>query len=359
MSGPRGRGRGGRGRGPGGQNYFSQQQPDGDMAMDDTRGYTPRGGRGGGYRGQNFQNQQNYHQQSADHYQERDTDSFNNSRGRGRGGRGRGQPFQQQHHQTQQQPSDRDRARAKEETMGILEGFLSRRYDSNSKLLDLSNIILDEEVRKSGMFDDETTQKKFFPALMVVCDKMLPSRDQKIEAIESISLANNNVPNLNVIYELVKYLNHIKNLDLSGNSFASLGPLKPWKNRFKSLEHLIINPFPEPDWEEEITSWFPRLRILNGKQVRPDDTMQAEPTNAPPLPINNSAPILPMGSSSSGTPVNDAQQKQEEMIAFVQQATNLRRDFAIQCLEAGQWDLQRASDLFTQSRDTLPPEAFN
>ena len=305
----RGRGRGGRGRGRGGQNFSQQQESDGDMAMYDTREHAPRG------------------------------------RGRGRGGGESHQPLPQ------------ERAKAADETVSLLEGFLGRRYNATTKLLDLSNIVSDEDVRKSGMFDNEKTQKKFFPALMIVCDRMLPSRKQKIDAIESVSLSNNNVPNLNVIYELVNSLNHIKNLDLSGNSFATLGPLKPWKNRFKFLEHLIIDPFPEMNWEEELINWFPKLRILNGKQVRPDPqtTAAATPTNAPPPLINQPVALI----NQPAPAINEEEQKKEEMIAFVQQATNLNRAFAIQCLEAGQWNLQQASDLFTSSRHTLPPEAFN
>jgi nuclear RNA export factor len=353
MSTPRGgRGRG-RGRGRGGQNFFQQQQADGDMQMNDTREYVPRGrGRGG----QPFQSKPQYHNDGDQSMRDQNQNHFN-PRGRGRG-RGRGQHFQQDQNSAQSHLSDAERAQAQSETVALLEGFLGRRYDPNTKLLDLSSIAADEEVLKSGMFDSEKTQKKFFPALMIVCDEMLPSRAQKIEAIDSVSLANNNVPNLNVIYDLVKSLNHIKNLDLSGNAFASLGPLKPWKNRFKSLEHLIINPFPEPNWKDELIDWFPRLRILNGKQVRPDtNTQQQTPAAAANVAPTQCAPnAIPAATPPAITP--EEQQKKEEMILFVQQATNLNRDYAIQCLEAGQWDLQQASDLFAQSRQTLPPNAF-
>lgn len=242
---------------------------------------------------------------------------------------------------------------AQSETVQLLEGFLGRRYDPNTKLLDLSSIAADEEVLKSGMFENERTQKKFFPALMVVCDQMLPTREQKMQAIESVSLANNNVPNLNVIYELVKTLNHIKNLDLSGNAFGSLRNLQPWKNRFKFVEHLIITPLSDMNWEEELTDWFPKLRILNDKQVRPDPNATAAPCQqaaAAPVPALAAAAVPGISA--------EEQQKKEEMIAFVQQATRLNRDYAVQCLEAGQWNLQQASDLFAQSKDTLPPEAF-
>jgi nuclear RNA export factor len=319
------------------------------MQMDDTREWAPRGrGRGG----QHFQNHQQHYNDGDQSM--REPNHFN-SRGRGRG-RGRGQPFQHNQHQTQPHLSDAERAQAQSETVALLEGFLGRRYDPNTKLLDLSSIAADEEVRKSGMFDSEKTQKKFFPALMIVCDEMLPTRAQKIEAIDSVSLANNNVPNLNVIYDLVKSLNHIKNLDLSGNAFATLGPLKPWKNRFKSLEHLIINPFPEPNWEDEIIDWFPRLRILNDKQVRPDSNAPQQQAVPPQAAVS----LTHCGANvATDAPISaEEQQRREEMIAFVQEATRLNRDYATQCLAAGNWNLQQASDLFAQSRPTLPPDAF-
>lgn len=274
-------------------------------------------------------------------------------RGRGRGGfesRGDHQPIPQ------------ERAEAANETKALLEGFISRRYNAENKYLDFSSIVSDEPVLKSGMFENERTQKKFFPALMVVCDTMLPTRKAKIDAIDSISLANNGVQNLNVIYELVNYMNHIKNLDLSNNALPSLDKLKPWKGRYKFLEHLIVDPFPEMNWEDEITSWFPTLRKLNNKQVRPDppgsaaigggaQTMIAT-HNPAPLVMNPSPPM------TQSPPIMSEDRAKEEMIVFVQQATNLNRHYAVQCLEAGQWNLQQASDLFASSKHTLPPEAF-
>lgn len=259
--------------------------------------------------------------------------TFSGSRGRGRGN----QSFQH----TEQPPKE------KNDIQLLLEAFLSRRYDTSTKLLNLAAIASDEAVLKAGMFDSESTQKKFFPALMIVCDTMLPTRQEKIDAIESVSLAGNNVPNLNAIYELVRYMNHIKNLDLSGNKFEKLDALKPWKLRFKYLEHLVVDPFPDMGWEDEITSWFPKLKLLNGKQVR-SDTNHSNNNNTNAASVIVAAPIA----------LPNMSKEQEDMIAFVQQATHLTREYAIQCLEAGQWNLQQASDLFVQSRDTLPPNAF-
>lgn len=321
----RGRGRGGRSRGRGG-NFFQQHESDGDLAMSDTSG-------------------------QHNNYRGNDNNSF-----RGRGaprGRGRG-AFDH---------NNAERTEESNETVTLLQGFISRRYNADTKYFDLSNIVTDEPVKASGMFETAQRQEKFFPALMIVCDEMLPTRKAKIDAIDSISLAGNALSNLNVIYKLVNHMNHIKNLDLSRNAFQGLDKLKPWKGRFKFLEHLIIDPLPDMGWEEEITSWFPTLKLLNGKQVRPDNapaqngalqmpgvTNTPPPQSLAPQPVQQLAPQAPI--------MSEEDRKKEEMVAFVQQGSGLTRHYAIQCLEAGQWNLQQASDLFEQSRATLPPEAF-
>jgi nuclear RNA export factor len=283
--------------------------------------------------------------------------------GRGRGrGRGRGDYYTANDSQPQnqnQQPRQQAEPEGKNSTIELLKGFLQRRYDPSTKLLNFSAIATDEEVAKSGMFRQESTQKKFFPALMVVCDDMLETREAKEAAIESITLCGNNITNLNVVFDLCKTLNHIKNLDLSGNAFNSVNALKPWKGRFRKLEHLIIDPFSNIGWEEELTSWFPKLKILNGIQVRADKPAAGDAS------MVTDAPIAAEPTSTTGTPTptptlnSTFNQQQEEMIAYVQTATNLKRDYAVQCLEAGGWDLNRAGELFTQSQPTLPADAYN
>jgi nuclear RNA export factor len=246
-----------------------------------------------------------------------------------------------------------DRTSATLNTVDLLKGFLERRYDANTKLLNFTAIVEDTEVAKSGMFRQESTQMKFFPALMVICDQMLETREAKEAAIHSVTLSGNNLTNLNVVFDLCKTLSHIKNLDLSNNKFPTVNALKPWKGRFRKLEHLIVDPFQSIGWEDEITSWFPKLRILNDKQVRADKQAGADAqmmTDGPAPAAAGAAPTAPLSADD---------QKKEEMIAYVQQATNLKRDYAVQCLEAGGWDLNRAGELFTQSQPTLPPEAYN
>ncbi|KAK7191560.1 TAP domain-containing protein [Paraphaeosphaeria sporulosa] len=250
---------------------------------------------------------------------------------------------------------DKDNATLKpetSETIELLKGFLSRRYQADEKLLNLSKIADDEEVAKSGMFSDVRTQKKFFPALMVVCDQTLKSAEEKREAIHSVTLSGNNLPNLDVVRDLSTTLPHIQNLDLSGNNFANIRVLKPWKQRFRSLQHLIVE-IAEPGWEEELTSWFPKLRILNGQQVRPDPAPTlTEPAATPAAPVAAPVPTVAL-------PIPGLTPEQEQMVAYVIEQTNLKREMALQCLEAGKWDINAAGQLFLATKDTLGPESFN
>jgi len=233
--------------------------------------------------------------------------------------------------------------------------FLGRRYDVNTKLLNLSTIASDQEIIESGMFATEGAQKKFFPALMRVCDAMSPDPQEREAAIESVTLAGNGLQNTHVVYTLVHTFRHIKNLDLSNNAFASLSALQPWKGRFRNLEHLIVDPFPAAGWEEELTSWFPKLQLLNGTQVRgaPGNSDLGHTNAAIQPPMVNTPPLPP-------PPMTEPDlQRKEEMILYVQQHTNLKRDFAVQCLEAGGWNIDQAGVLFAQSQATLPAEAYN
>jgi nuclear RNA export factor len=159
------------------------------------------------------------------------------------------------------------------ETIELLKGFLERRYDTTTKLLNLSSIAEDEKMNATGMFENHNRQSKFIPVLMTIIDQQLKTTEQKREAIQSVTLSNNNLPNVSMIRDLAITLPHIKNLDLSGNKFSSLKDLLLFKSKFRDLEHLILSGNPiesRSDWEKEIIKWYPRLRILNGQTVRTD-----------------------------------------------------------------------------------------
>lgn len=159
-------------------------------------------------------------------------------------------------------------------TVALLEGFLDRRYDATSKLLNLSKIAEDEQVSAAGMFNSSSTQSKFFPALMAILNRRVKTATEKRDTFVSVTLSDNNLPNLGVVKDLGFTLPQIKNLDLSGNKFENTKDIITWKHKFRSLEHLILSGNPleslQPGYEQEIVGWYPRLRILNGQVVRSD-----------------------------------------------------------------------------------------
>ena len=157
----------------------------------------------------------------------------------------------------------------------MLQSFLSRRYDPTSKLLNLSAIGQDEQIVNTGMFATASTQSKFFPALMKVCDGLFKSDQEKKDTVQSVTLANNALDSLAAVNELAPTFPDLLNLDLSNNQFASLKSLSGWKSKFKHLDHLVVfgNPFEQndPEYVAELATWFPTLRVLNNTQIRTEE----------------------------------------------------------------------------------------
>ncbi|KAF2707587.1 NTF2-like protein [Pleomassaria siparia CBS 279.74] len=159
-------------------------------------------------------------------------------------------------------------------TTALFIDFLERRYDASMKLLTLSDMAADEKIKESGIFDNPSRQSKLFPVLMAILERQLKTTEARREAIHSVTLSNNGLYNLDIVKELAYTLGHIKNLDLSHNNITSTKDLEAWKNKFRGLELLVLTGNPletsQPGWEQEIIKWYPRLRLLNGVQVRSD-----------------------------------------------------------------------------------------
>ncbi|KAH7123837.1 hypothetical protein B0J11DRAFT_580600 [Dendryphion nanum] len=160
------------------------------------------------------------------------------------------------------------------ETVELFKAFLFQRYNSEAKLLDLSNLANAEGMHE--IFNTTTSRRsKFMPVLNKVIDDLLPTADEKREAIQSVLLSNNDLENLSWVSELSRGLPHLKNLDLSNNKFKSTKDLEFWKNKLRALENLILsnNPFEtaQPLWQQDILAWFPRLRFLNTVEVRTEE----------------------------------------------------------------------------------------
>ncbi|KAF2217544.1 hypothetical protein CERZMDRAFT_63698 [Cercospora zeae-maydis SCOH1-5] len=165
-----------------------------------------------------------------------------------------------------------------EETKAMLRGVLERRWNPETKLLDLSALGADAELQATGIFGTSSTTAKFFPALMKVLDFSFNTTKERDEAIESVSLANNELEDLKIVSPLSQSLPNLSNLDLSNNKFASLASLEAWRHRFKKLQHLVITGNPldqnDPNAVHEIMKWFKNLRVLNGVQVRTDEDIK-------------------------------------------------------------------------------------
>ncbi|KAF5875407.1 putative mrna export factor mex67 protein [Botrytis fragariae] len=153
-----------------------------------------------------------------------------------------------------------------------IQGVLAARYDPNLKLLNLSALGQDEQLKQMGMFEDNTLVSKLFPVLMVICDKLFTTPQAKKDAIVSVTLTDNSLADLSNVTSLASTFPDLKNLDLSRNQFADLESLKLWRWKFRHLENLVLSGNPietlVPDYATDIVRWFPELQQLSGVQVR-------------------------------------------------------------------------------------------
>ncbi|KAK4990487.1 nuclear mRNA export, poly(A)+RNA binding protein [Elasticomyces elasticus] len=162
----------------------------------------------------------------------------------------------------------------KEKTLAMLKSVLERRYNPELKLLNLSALGADQALRDANVFGKTSTTSKFFPALMVVLEQQFKSGKERNEAVESVTLARNELASITAVTTLAQTLPLLKNLDLSDNLLPDIAALEPWRRKFQHLDHLILtnNPIEQTsDYAMEVLKWYPRLRILNATQVRTDE----------------------------------------------------------------------------------------
>ncbi|KAM0712430.1 hypothetical protein Q7P37_011526 [Cladosporium fusiforme] len=175
-----------------------------------------------------------------------------------------------------------------EQTRDMIKGVLERRYNIESKFLDLSVLRQDEKLKEQSIFNVKSTAGKFFPAMMRVLEGAFETPKDKDDAVQSVSLSNNELADLTVMSTLPQTLPKLKNLDLSNNKFEKLDQLALWKKRFYHLEQLILTGNPieqaEPDYAASVIQWFPNLRSLNGIQVRTEEDI-ANRSKVPDLPF--------------------------------------------------------------------------
>ena len=175
------------------------------------------------------------------------------------------------------------------DTINVLKSVLSRRYNTDAKLLDLSQLGTDPELVNIGMFSTTSRESKFFPALMKICDGIFPTAHAKEEAILSVSLANNTLTSIVSVSTLSQTFPSLKNLDLSNNKLKNLTALEGWRWKFRKLEQLILtgNPIETevPTYKDDIMKWYPTLLTLNTIQVRSLDDARAAANGKLPIPV--------------------------------------------------------------------------
>lgn len=164
--------------------------------------------------------------------------------------------------------------------------ILGKRYYPDTKLLDLSKLGNDPDLLAMGIFNSTSTESKFFPALMKVWEMGFTSSAQRREAVDSVSLAHNQLANISVVTTLAQTVPDIKNLDLSNNNFKDANAISGWRWKFRNLEFLDLtgNSFSaDPSFKDTMLKWYPKLRILNNVEVRTAEEIAAQKKT--PIPV--------------------------------------------------------------------------
>lgn len=172
------------------------------------------------------------------------------------------------------------------DTKAKLTAILGKRYYQPTKVLDLSKLVNDPDLMAMGIFNSTSTESKFFPALMKVWEMNFDSPAQRREAVESVSLANNQLSNISVVTTLAQTFPDIKNLDLSNNNFKDAQALLAWRWKFRNLEFLDLSATPfsaDPTFKDTMLKWYPKLRVLNNVEVRTADEVAAQMKT--PIPV--------------------------------------------------------------------------
>ncbi|KAL2132289.1 hypothetical protein VTI74DRAFT_3976 [Chaetomium olivicolor] len=180
------------------------------------------------------------------------------------------------------------------DTKQKLLAVLASRYNPEQRLLDLSALGADPTLNEMGSFSSRSLAEKSFKALLVIASSQYKDAAQKEEAIQAVSLANNDIQDVGEIFTLAHTLPRLHRLDLSGNKLENFSKISKWRHEFRRLEelHLTGNPIVTlTNYPADVVEWFPSLQILDGHRVRtPQEAADAlrawYPTPLPKLPSN-------------------------------------------------------------------------
>ena len=181
-----------------------------------------------------------------------------------------------------------------QELRAKLQAILSNRYIGETKLLKLDALAADPDLVSLGMFANRERALKTFKGLMAICDGLFKTAKEKQDAIESISLANNNIDDVAQVEVVATTFPQLKNLDMSGNQISNMQGLERWRGKFKELETIYMtgNPIESADQNFLATflEWFPKLQIINGTHLRTPEQIAAQAEALKPKPIPQRGP---------------------------------------------------------------------
>lgn len=184
-------------------------------------------------------------------------------------------------------------------TIHTFKAIISRRYNDERRFLDLSDLANDTLLNGLAIFGPysiEARKASFFTAFMKTCDDIWGTEQEKEQAVVGISLADNNIGDVEYIKMLAHTFKAIKYLDLSNNTITSTEKLIAWRFDFRFLEELILsgNQIEEgrPDYKSVLTRWFPNLRLLSNTPVRSVAEFNALATTR--RPVQSVLPVLPV-----------------------------------------------------------------
>ncbi|KAI9053624.1 hypothetical protein LZ554_002578 [Drepanopeziza brunnea f. sp. 'monogermtubi'] len=164
---------------------------------------------------------------------------------------------------------------------------LATRYDASTKCLNLSALATDPLLQQMGAFSAKDPHK-IFPAMMVVAADMFKSKEEKREAIVSVTLTDNGLADTKEVVFLAYNFPDIKNIDLSRNSLSTMKSMDAFLG-FHDLENLILNNNPIesqlPNLKDDFLRRYLKLRTLNGVEVRTTEEVAAVVAVASKLPF--------------------------------------------------------------------------
>ncbi|AJV92823.1 Mex67p [Saccharomyces cerevisiae YJM1400] len=158
------------------------------------------------------------------------------------------------------------------DTISFLRGVLLKRYDPQTKLLNLGALHSDPELIQKGVFSSISTQSKMFPAMMKLAST------EKSLIVESVNLADNQLKDISAISTLAQTFPNLKNLCLANNQIFRFRSLEVWKNKFKDLRELLMTNNPittDKLYRTEMLRLFPKLVVLDNVIVRDEQKLQS------------------------------------------------------------------------------------